>query len=78
MVYLFSKKYSIKKQKVSNLKDSGLTQSKWCENNNLRVHQLKYWLIKFDNPHSCQESNNNWIPVVLEESNNESDGTLEV
>ncbi|WP_444860329.1 IS66 family insertion sequence element accessory protein TnpA, partial [Heyndrickxia sporothermodurans] len=39
-------------RRIALFKASGLTQSKWCEINEISIHQLKYWLYKADNFYS--------------------------
>ena len=39
-------------RRIALYRASGLTQSKWCEINEISIHKLKYWLYKVDDPHS--------------------------
>ena len=63
---------------VALYRTSGLTQTKWCEINEISVHQLKYWLKKLDNPHSTQESDNKWISVALEETDEQLNEAIQI
>ncbi|HAJ4014866.1 IS66 family insertion sequence element accessory protein TnpB [Heyndrickxia sporothermodurans] len=60
-------------RRIALFRASGLTQSKWCEINEISIHQLKYWLYKADNFYSTQDSNSKWIPVTLEESEQQNE-----
>lgn len=64
--------------RVAEFKASGLSQSKWCRENDLSLHKLRYWLKKLDNnsSSSCQEPSPKWISVSMEEINQESNETL--
>ncbi|WP_165797753.1 IS66 family insertion sequence element accessory protein TnpA [Heyndrickxia sporothermodurans] len=35
-------------RRIALFRASGLTQSKWCEINEISIHKLKYWLYKAD------------------------------
>jgi hypothetical protein len=35
-------------RRIAVFRASGQTQSKWCEANEISVHQLKYWLKRID------------------------------
>lgn len=65
-------------RRIALYRASGLSQSKWCEINEISIHKLKYWLYRIDSPQSIQESNNKWIPVALEESNEQQHETLQI
>jgi hypothetical protein len=65
-------------RRIALYKTSGLTQSKWCEINEISIHQLKYWLYKIDSSDSSQKSNNKWIPIALEESDEQQNETLNI
>lgn len=65
-------------RRIALYRASGLTQSKWCEINEISIHKLKYWLYKVDDSHSTQDSKNKWIPVALGESDEQQNETLTI
>lgn len=65
-------------RRIAVFRASGLTQTKWCEVNEVSIHQLKYWLKKMDSPHSTQESSNKWVSLALEEPEEAFNETLQV
>lgn len=48
---------------------SGQTQAKWCAANDLKEHQLKYWLKRIEGSNSKQKSKAQWASVSIEEPN---------
>lgn len=64
--------------RVDEFKASGLSQSRWCRENDLSLHKLRYWLNKRDSnsSSSCQEPSPKWISVSMEEINQEPNETL--
>lgn len=52
-----------KERRVNEIKTSGLTMKKWCDDQGLKVHQLQYWIKKY----STTSSNtlNNWVEIEL-------------
>jgi hypothetical protein len=54
--------------RISDLRKSGLTQSKWCELNDVNIHQLKYWLRQLKSNTVSSETTSKWVPVTIEES----------
>ena len=66
-------------RRIAVFKASGQTQSKWCQINNLSLHQLRYWLKKVElTTKSTPEPSTKWIPVLMEESPQESNETLQI
>ncbi|PTY87963.1 IS66 family insertion sequence element accessory protein TnpA [Heyndrickxia sporothermodurans] len=51
-------------RRIALFKASGITKYKWCEINEISIHQLKYWLYKADNFYSTQDYNSKCIPVT--------------
>lgn len=66
--------------RVAEFKASGLSQSKWCRENDLSLHKLRYWLNKLNNnsSNSCHEPSPKWIAVSMEEINLESNETINI
>ncbi|WP_243293167.1 IS66 family insertion sequence element accessory protein TnpB [Bacillus sp. FJAT-47783] len=54
-------------RRIADYKASGQTQAKWCESNDISIHQFKYWLKKIKDHHNTVKANNLWVPVVIEE-----------
>ena len=58
--------------RIADYRSSGLTQTKWCGENDVKIHTLHYWIRKIENKH---EHPPKWIPVTLDnqfDENNES------
>lgn len=53
--------------RVASYRASGLTQAKWCEENNLALHQLKYWLKRVEGRDSKSKPAVSFTPVVIDE-----------
>lgn len=63
-------------QRIASYRASGLTQAKWCEANDLKVHQLKYWLKRIEGSNSKSAPSASWTSVVIEEPTLRQDDTL--
>jgi hypothetical protein len=63
-------------RRVAVFKASGQNQSKWCGANDLKVHQLKYWLKRIEDSHLNQERSTNWLSIAIEEPTKKLDDTL--
>jgi hypothetical protein len=55
-------------KRVASYRSSGLTQAKWCEDNHLKLHQLKYWLKRTNGPSSKSVKVASFTPVLVEET----------
>lgn len=64
-------------QRIAAYKASGLTQTKWCEKNSLKIHQFKYWLYKIEKKNTSA-TKSNWVSVTLDEGMYDTDETLEI
>jgi hypothetical protein len=53
--------------RISDLADSGLTQTMWCSQKNLPLSTLRYWLSKLREP---EEESQKWLCVDLPEGKN--------
>jgi len=53
--------------RISDLADSGLTQTKWCSQKNIHLSTLRYWLSKLREP---EEEPQSWLCVDLPEGKN--------
>ena len=38
-------------QRIAAYKESGQTQVKWCEANDISIHQFKYWMKRIKDHH---------------------------
>jgi len=63
--------------RIADYKASGLTQIKWCEENNLKLHQFKYWFYKIEKKKTSVPKSN-WVSVTLDESNQDIRETLKI
>lgn len=62
-------------RRIATFRESGETQSKWCQVNDVRLHQLRYWLRKIEHP-AKSEVSTRWVPVNLVDVPCESDEKL--
>ncbi|MGL4522853.1 MAG: IS66 family insertion sequence element accessory protein TnpA [Bacilli bacterium] len=54
---------SIWNQRIKDFKQSGLSKSEWCRNENLKLHQLYYWLDKATKNNGQQPEKKQWYKV---------------
>jgi transposase-like protein len=54
-------------ERVSAFKVSGQTQANWCEDHEVNIHQLRYWLKKFRSEKLPDSPSPKWIPVKIED-----------
>lgn len=64
-------------ERVSAYQASGLTQPNWCKEHDINVHQLRYWLKKFRSEKLFESSSPQWVPVKIDEIDNELDSFCE-
>lgn len=56
-------------QRITDYRNSGMTASNWCEDNEIILSQLRYWLLKFKKENTLLESNGtNWVSVDFSNS----------
>ena len=53
--------------RISDLADSGLTQTKWCSEKNIPISTLRYWIRRLREP---EEESQNWLCVDIPEGKN--------
>jgi hypothetical protein len=63
-------------RRISVFRASGQTQAKWCAANDLKEHQLKYWLKRIEGSNSKQKLKTQWAPVSIEEAVEEPNETI--
>lgn len=63
-------------QRIADYRKSGQTQVNWCEENQLSIHQFKYWLKKIENP--TKEKSTKWVPVTLEDCSQTAGSSLRI
>lgn len=57
------------RERVNQFRASGESMTKWCNENNLKVYQLQYWLKKYKDEDSVESnSSTKWVTVSLDES----------
>ncbi|MDE3840857.1 IS66 family insertion sequence hypothetical protein [Bacillus methanolicus] len=61
--------------RITEFRASGQTQSKWCADNNVKLHQLKYWLKKIENTNRISTPSTNWVSITMDEQYAESKDT---
>jgi hypothetical protein len=64
-------------RKIADYKASGQTQAKWCESNDISIHQFRYWMKRIRD-HPMEKASNPWVPVVIEDSKPEVCESLQV
>lgn len=52
-------------ERVSTFKASGQSRTAWCTANDLKLHQLAYWLRKQQNLATPAEMSSRWLPVEI-------------
>ena len=50
-------------QLVSDYRSSGLTAPVWCQQKQLSIHKLRYWITKFNKAESKDEAGQQWVSV---------------
>lgn len=65
-------------RRISLFKASGQTQSKWCEANDLKLHQFKYWYYKIENNKTTPAPSTKWVSVSVEDHTQEVNETLQI
>jgi hypothetical protein len=56
--------------RISDFKSSGQTQTSWCADHELNIHQFRYWLRKFNSPELNEtkvSSNTNWLSIDIDD-----------
>jgi hypothetical protein len=59
--------------RIAEFKASGQSATVWCANNNLKIHQLRYWLRKFKAAEKTTFSSSQWLSVEVGEAPSDSD-----
>jgi hypothetical protein len=65
-------------RRIAIFKESGQTQAKWCAANDLKLHQLKYWLKRVEGSSAKQKPKTKWASVEIEETVEELNETLQI
>lgn len=55
------------KSRVAEFKASGQTATSWCAAKELKVHQLRYWVRKFQSEHESAKKQTQWLSVEIGE-----------
>lgn len=55
------------KERVSAFNESGQSARSWCKDNDLKEHQLRYWLEKYDLQEQTKPVTSKWISVDVKE-----------
>lgn len=66
----YAKNRELWEQRVENFTSSKLTQEVWCEENDVKVTALRYWLKKLRDEAADQE--NSWVRLAPITQNTES------
>jgi len=59
-------------ERVSSFKASGQTQVNWCDDQEINIHQLRYWIRKFQSEKLTEPSTQEWISVKVDNQMEES------
>ncbi|WP_017753734.1 IS66 family insertion sequence element accessory protein TnpA [Calidifontibacillus oryziterrae] len=66
-------------RRIAVFRASGQPQTKWCEANELNIHQLKYWLKKIEGPKSASTPLSKWVPVTMDDQvDDSSESTIQI
>ena len=67
-------------RRIAHFKASGMTQTKWCEENGESIHKLKYWLYKIERQKRNENEKSNWVSMIIEDETtpDPSDTTLQI
>lgn len=63
--------------RIADFKASGQTQIQWCEANNLKLHQFKYWLYKIERKKSSS-AKTEWLSVSVENTTQDASESLQI
>jgi len=66
------------KVRVDNFKKSGQSMSGWCKENDLKVHQLRYWLEKYDLQQQANSVGSKWVSVEVKDKDVYKDRVISV
>ncbi len=64
--------------RIAEFRASGQTQSAWCAANNIKLHQLRYWLYKDENAKSTSSPSANWVTVTMDDSFYKAKDSLQI
>jgi len=53
-------------EKISEYRSSGQTAKAWSKDNNLSVHALRYWIIKFNKENNKSNESVEFKPLITE------------
>ena len=60
-------------KRVAAFKESGQSTTSWCKENNVKVHQLRYWLRKEKQTQDTPATETcSWLPLDIKESESSS------
>ena len=65
-------------KRIADYKASGQTQAKWCESNDISIHQFRYWMKRIRDHYSTERTNNPWVPIVIEDPKPEVCDSLQI
>ncbi len=57
------------KARIADFRASGQTGAAWCAANQIKEHQLWYWVQKFSGKTSSKRSSSTFIPVEIHDTN---------
>lgn len=63
-----SSKEKIWIERIKDYKSSGLTASKWCEDNNIPIHKLRYQITKSNKENKEESKNTKWATATVAKS----------
>lgn len=64
--------------RITAFKQSGETIPKWCSRNNLKAHQLCYWIRKLETTEIENPISTEWFSVDIDQQPAESTGSVVV
>lgn len=66
------------KERVAAFKESGQSARSWCKDKDLKEHQLRYWLEKYDLQEQTKPVETKWISVDVKEKPAHKDSLITV
>ena len=58
--------------RVAEFEKSSQGTTEWCRANNIKPHQLRYWIRKFRSEQAAAASSSNWLSVEVDDQHSES------
>lgn len=64
--------------RIAEFKTSGQSIPQWCANQNLKTHQLRYWLQKTETREASLTTSTEWFSLDIDKQTDESSSSVTV